>query len=191
MKTYDYIVELKKPNYKLHDWISQLMIFLTIVALSFAFFKGFNGSFNSATIKYLIGSGITVIGSCIWWIFCKNQSARNITPYFRLALIINAFAWYWLLGNILISLLYIIAAIIEKPLKVQPEIAFDTNEIATNSFPRKTFLWNAIKNVVLKDGLLTIDFKNNTLIQKEVNETVSKEVETEFNAFCKEQLLAK
>jgi hypothetical protein len=189
MKTYDYIVELKRPNFKLFDWVSQLMLFLTVVALSYAFFNGYSGNFTAQVIKYIIGSTIAIIASIAWWIFCKNQASRQMIPYYRFALIVNAFAWFWLLGDIVIALLYMMAALIEKPLKIQPEIAFDADEIAFNSFPRKSYSWNVVKNVVLKDGLLTIDLQNNTLIQKEVNEAVSKTVEDEFNAFCKEQAI--
>ena len=42
--------------------------------------------------------------------------------------------------------------------------------------------------MVLKDGLLTIDFKNNHLIQKEVDAEVTEQVEKEFNEFAKQQI---
>ena len=45
-----------------------------------------------------------------------------------------------------------------------------------------------MNNVVLKSGMLTLDFKNNKLIQKEVNDAVPDTVEKEFNAYCKIQL---
>ena len=42
--------------------------------------------------------------------------------------------------------------------------------------------------MILKFGVLTIDFKNNKIIQGEVNDDVPLQVETEFNVFCKQQL---
>ena len=78
---------------------------------------------------------------------------------------------------------------VPEPVKVPPEAAFDAEEISFNSFPRKIYLWENVSNVVLKDGLLTIDLKDNTLIQKQVNDEVEKEIEQEFNGFCQEQLV--
>jgi hypothetical protein len=47
--------------------------------------------------------------------------------------------------------------------------------------------WNDLSNVVKKDDVLTIDFKNNKLLQTEIlnPENIN---EDEFNRFCKEQL---
>ena len=50
---------------------------------------------------------------------------------------------------------------------------------------------NEINNIVLKDGLLTIDLKNNKLIQKEVNDEVLPSDEHDFNEFCRQRLSIK
>jgi hypothetical protein len=42
--------------------------------------------------------------------------------------------------------------------------------------------WQQVNYVILKDGLLTIDFKNNTLIQKEITATLTSQQEQEFNS---------
>lgn len=46
-----------------------------------------------------------------------------------------------------------------------------------------TAKWNVLNNVVLKDGLLTIDFKNNKIIQAEITEKQPVN-EPEFNRLC-------
>jgi len=43
----------------------------------------------------------------------------------------------------------------------------------------------------LKDGLLTIDFKDNKLFQKEIEEQVSPVLDSEFNEFCRSKLKAR
>jgi hypothetical protein len=45
--------------------------------------------------------------------------------------------------------------------------------------------------VVLKDGLLTLDFNNNVLIQKEVDSEVPPSIAQEFNAFAQQNLTNK
>ncbi|MEO6327939.1 MAG: hypothetical protein ABIO55_03365 [Ginsengibacter sp.] len=64
---------------------------------------------------------------------------------------------------------------------------FDAAVIKQKNFPWKKHDWNELSNVILKDNLLTIDFKSNKLIQAEI---VSNDInEKEFNAFAKRQLV--
>jgi len=57
-----------------------------------------------------------------------------------------------------------------------------------NTFPKKTYQWNEVTNVILKDGILTVDLRNNKIFQKEIETDVSPMVEHEFNDFCKQFL---
>lgn len=58
------------------------------------------------------------------------------------------------------------------------------------SYPKKIVGWNDLNNLILKDGLLTIDFKNNKLAQAEVvNGGNDYDLnEQEFNDFCRNHL---
>jgi hypothetical protein len=44
-----------------------------------------------------------------------------------------------------------------------------------------------MNNVMLKDGMLTLDFKNNKLLQKETIDEDGDADEDEFNAWCRER----
>jgi hypothetical protein len=57
-----------------------------------------------------------------------------------------------------------------------------------NTFPKKLYPWAEINNMLIKDDYITIDFKNNKLIQKQINEPVTEAIKNEFNAFCAEHL---
>ncbi len=52
----------------------------------------------------------------------------------------------------------------------------------------RPLLWNDLNNAILKDGILTIDFKNNKIIQQQIDELSASINEKEFNDFCKQQL---
>jgi hypothetical protein len=54
-------------------------------------------------------------------------------------------------------------------------------------FPGKKYQWNQFSNIVLKDNILTLDFKNNKLLQAEI--TTININEDAFNTFAKEQLV--
>ena len=53
---------------------------------------------------------------------------------------------------------------------------------------QKEVSWNEVNNVILKDGLLTIDFKNNRLFQHIILNSEEDISEKEFNEFCNQQL---
>jgi hypothetical protein len=66
------------------------------------------------------------------------------------------------------------------------EVVISESSISYPSFPRREIEWNELQNVIMKDGILTIDFKNNKLLQAETEEYSFNE--KEFNEFCREQL---
>ncbi len=179
MKTYDYIIVLKKRSYAMIDGISQLMLLLTIAAYIYT------ATQYQASLPVALVFCIAIIS---WLAFCYWQKQRGVQPFYRLALLFAAVGWYMQKDGIWISLIYLIAAMLEKQVKFPEEIAFDSEEIVMNTFPKKRFNWSELNNIVLKDGLLTIDFKNNKLIQKELDETADEKVEQEFNLFVQEKI---
>ena len=85
---------------------------------------------------------------------------------------------------------FFVFAILEAQTKYPLEIGFHSNGIVLNSLFKKKIAWNALQSVILKDGLLTLDFRNNILIQKEVLEDDEPDAdETEFNDYCRSKLL--
>ncbi|HEX4876847.1 MAG TPA: hypothetical protein VFV31_09270 [Chitinophagaceae bacterium] len=65
---------------------------------------------------------------------------------------------------------------------------FSSDYINFPSFPPKRIKWDTLNNIILKDGLLTIDFKNNKIIQQMIDEQKTIVDEQEFNDFCRQQL---
>ena len=189
-KVYDYIIVLKKKPFDVIDNISKLMLVLGIAAFLFVAVSTLEGKNTNLPIDQgwlLIAIAVIVIA---WFAFCERQQKKGKIAYYRFGLMFAAWGWFVLPKGKWISIIYIISCFIEKPLKVDPEVAFDNEEIVFNSFPQKKYSWNQISNVVLKDGLLTIDLKNNTLVQRAVDEAVPQEVETEFNSFCQAQVIS-
>jgi hypothetical protein len=66
------------------------------------------------------------------------------------------------------------------------KIIFTKNNIQIAlGFYKRTLLWQQINQVILKDGLLTIDCNNNTLLQKEIAENLNPKAEANFNSQIK------
>lgn len=67
------------------------------------------------------------------------------------------------------------------------KLAVGVNEIGViyPTFPSKLFEWKDIEQVLIKDNVLTIDLKNNKLIQISISEEENEKLEHQaFNAFC-------
>lgn len=63
---------------------------------------------------------------------------------------------------------------------------FTKNNINRTGFFSKTYEWSSLNNVILKDSILTLDFKNNRMIQVETTQLDEKE--EYFNNFAREGL---
>jgi hypothetical protein len=72
------------------------------------------------------------------------------------------------------------------------EIGFSEKGIVFKSVFSKKIAWSDLNNALIKDGILTLDYKNNKLYQAETDDDEDNEEyevsEEEFNVFCKEQL---
>ena len=180
MRIFDYIIVCKSPDYKNVDRISQFMFLLSIVGYSFGIYKGL---FPKPALIIAIMTSVVC-----WWIFCVYQKKKGGVPYYRLGLLFASWGWFLMPNALIISGIYLIGALFERQVKFPYEIAFDPAGIVINTFPKKQFPWTLVQNALIKDDVITIDFKNNKIIQKDINEPVSTSVTTEFNAFCAQQI---
>ena len=189
VRTYEYIVVLKKPSTKIIDITSLLMLAISVAFFSYDFavqFKLAGSSVNNKNGLLLVW----IFGIMGWLTFCRRQQKRGLEPNYRFALMLAAWGWFMHPAAMWLSAIFLIAAFLERPIKVVPEYAFDDNEIVFNSFPQKKYAWSEVSNVVLSFGMLTIDLKNNKIIQGEVNDDVSIQLETEFNSYCQGRIKA-
>lgn len=189
VRTYEYIVVLKKKSTNTINLISILMLIMSVLFFAYSFCIQFMAAGNAINSKNALLL-VWIFGIVGWMIFCKKQQKRNIEPNYRFALMLAAWGWVthpqvmWLAG------VFLLAAFLERPVKVAPEYAFDENEIVFNATPIKAYKWSEVSNVVIRFNMLTIDFKNNKIIQGEINNDVSLELEAEFNEYCKNNIAA-
>ncbi len=91
---------------------------------------------------------------------------------------------YWFIG-----IAQLLLTVFAKYVTEQKQVIFNTNSVVTKTMFGKTHQWNDLQNVVLKDGLLTIDFRNNQLLQVLIDPAINTNEELEFNHFCKSCLV--
>ena len=159
-------------------------ITLFILLLNFIFF--IYGAIVSNQLGerkwFVFGVVVILINVIINWFRNRKYSLAGSGTY---AAVI--FAWillknYWLAAAHLILLILYINANRDKIIR------FMATHIYLPGWPEKKIEWQNVSNVVLKDGILTLDFKNNKLLQAPILENWSKEEEQAFNEFCYDQI---
>jgi hypothetical protein len=180
---YDYVVTLKRDNEKFIDATS---IFLCVVSiLSFLFVQiqqqKFNLFFSLAALLLIAGLVINM--------FILRKSER-IVRYKNWLLIAGIF-WIGMPYLPWLCIVFFFLAFLEYQAKYPLEIGFAKNDVVINTLFRQKFAWTDFNNVILKDGLLTMDFKSNRLLQKETvdDEDDYDASEDEFNDYCKQRLI--
>jgi hypothetical protein len=121
------------------------------------------------------------------YLFYKKDRPNNLSQIifsFFLASIFWMLIGFYLMGLLLLSFA-LTGLLALRNLKVD----IDTNFIYYPSFPRKKIEWNEVSNLIFKDNILTIDLKNNKLIQHTIDENENEDLdETTFNTFVQQKL---
>jgi len=179
-KTYPYIVVLKNTNARRIRLFGLLMGLVGIVALSY---RGLSEEGNRMNLVAV--AAVTIL--TVWNI---AQSRKGKKTRYRAALLLIAAAFLLLPPFSLFSALglsFLAMALIEQKALTPSEIGFAEDHIRFNSLMKKDHTWSELQSVVLKDGILTMDFKNNHLLQLETDDEEDDEYdaeEDEFNTWC-------
>jgi hypothetical protein len=175
MKRFDITFKNEKEN--TYRFIILLFVILHVLLFSYLLFdaqlwkKGVGG----LVITLLYGGYRLLITNT-----SKQKFSFGSGYFFVLSFIAINDSW-WLWG--LELLLYTLSATALSPLI----LSFTSMEIKKVPFPFKKYKWNEFSNVMLKDNILTLDFKNNKLLQAEIaTPNINEEA---FNTFAKEQLI--
>ena len=82
------------------------------------------------------------------------------------------------------ALILVLVAMASSLLRKKPLIIVDETGVSIQRvLGIKNYPWNQFNNIILKDNLLTLDFKNNQLLQLEPDSTATINEQT-FNDFC-------
>ncbi len=176
---YEYVVTLKNTSRQYIDRFSLLL--LTISALLF-----FREQYFSAHIKMaILFAGLAIAVMMAYNIYRQQQ--QQLVAY-SIALFIAAIAWLAMPYLNWLFLPFALMGLFERQAKKPLEIGFADTGIAINSFIKRRYQWTDLTNIILKDGLLTLDFKNNRLLQKETISGIRELPENLFNDYCRKQL---
>lgn len=177
---YQYVVTLKNTSHRYIDIMGLILSLFSVACfVNQLIYSGY------ASLAYLLGA-VFVTGMIIWnqyQIVCKKKM------YYSRALLIAALVWMKMPYFQWLAFVFIILALLEYQAKHATEIGFADKEILINSLFKKRYQWSQFNNIVLKDGLLTLDFTSNRVMQREIEDEEDSEAdEDEFNEYCRQQL---
>jgi hypothetical protein len=177
---YDYVVTLKRENARKTDLVSLSLLIFSILFFSYTQIRqGMNGFMSVIVIILLTGIGMNL------YALHKGKEMR-----FRNWLFAAGLFWLGMPYFQWLFIPFVLFAVLEAQAKYPLEIGFSPEGVVLNSLFKKKFPWNSLQSVILKDGLLTLDFKNNKLFQKEVLDDDEPDAdENEFNDYCRSKLV--
>lgn len=169
----------KLHTYEVMSWI--LIIINTGLAILLAFL------YNQ--VRYFVVAGLIIMPAMVLiYAFKKNKPAPEQRAE-RLSQLLMAIPLFWAIITAfwITAVMTVLSGLYLGSVK-KKQVLVTNEQISYPSFPSNKIKWADLNNLILKDGLLTIDFKNNKLIQQPIDEASGTVDETAFNEFCRLQL---
>ena len=174
----EYIFYAANKRYKLIQAFSIAILFINMLALAYI-------SYINAYKLYGFAIAIFLLMVLFFLLKKKSKSYAISLAYAAAYVGWSRFEIYTItIPVFLLWLLYI-------SVKDKFSFTISNSGVATNTSlslaTKNTTPWSSLNNIILKDGVLTIDYKDNKVLQTEVNEDFYIN-EAEFNEFCRKKL---
>lgn len=172
------LIDNNAKAYRLFTW------FLFLLHIAIAGLMVVNASDKAVKTSLFVLAGFYILIAILYFFTRKQKHAFEIFS-FTMPLFYAAF-WMKHVGLIaffVFSALFLFVNFVNKK-KAGLQVS-DTGVQLKGIFKAIEYSWADIDNLVLKDGLLTVDFTSNKLLQCEVAADKSPVDENEFNRFCK------
>jgi hypothetical protein len=180
-KIHDYVVVLKNHNRKTIEMTGWLLSVLAIIIFLVTIYR--------EPTDWGIFFSLFIIIAMMASNFVEKRKKKKIS--FATLLVCAGIGLSFFAETGYVDSLFIIAGIAEKYLNKNSEIGFSEAGIVMSGLFPKKYDWSALSNVIIKDDLLTIDFKNNKVLQHYTDDEEDDEYEVEsdeFNEYCQGRL---
>ena len=173
-----YQITLPNDKAKAYNRISLLVLAINLLAFGLSFFKQHSLAAYIAAMIMMF-----VISFALFLYISKNIKLQNKVTIVAIGL--SAITWLLLGDYVLMFLMGLVAAVSFYTLQ-KPVVYFMDEGVAYPSFPKKMYPWSEVNQVMLKSNVLTIDLKNNQLMQFALpDETIVGINEDAFNEYCR------
>jgi ribosomal protein S18 len=171
---FSYLIELKDMQATRKSNTGLLLSILAIII----FLTRWDSANENFYIDFIIA--LIILAGLVYNKFFSNRKKKIPYRFFFMA----AAAGLGLLYPFhFLSIAYLILAFAEAPLNRSHTVAFSNDGVLIKSWKKDFYAWPQLQSAILKDGLLTLDFKNNRILQKEIS-SETKISESDFNVWC-------
>lgn len=169
---------IKNEKVKSYQKIALIMLLLNLIIFTFLLFYD---AYHAVAVTSIMALALYVL--LRWYVFKKYNSNHFFDEF---VFFIPAMCWFGLHNYILMLVLILMGFLYRFSLQ-KLKFVFTAEKVIKINFPKREFDWNLFSNVVLKDNILTLDFKDNKLIQAEIEKSQNLN-EKQFNLFAQSQL---
>lgn len=177
---HDYLVTLRNTHRKLIDRFSFLVVGTSVLLFLAEYFQ------SADKRLFQVFGSVALIALLVLNLYLSRKLGKKV--YYSYAMYLTALVWATMPQLQWLSIFFVIMGLIERQAKKDLEIGFSADIIIFHSIPRKTYRWNEFSNIVLRDNILTLDFADNRILQRETIDDDSDCEEDEFNDYCREKL---
>lgn len=173
-----YTITLKNEKIRFYKIIALLFVLLHVIIYIFLLIVDVH-FYEAAAALVLAG---------LYVMYYMYAAKKSDTPFFINEFIFFILAGSWVaLQNYLAAFGCIILGVLYHLSLQKLQFVFLVHSVKKMNFPSKEYSWQSFTNVLIRDKILTLDFKNNSLIQLEAENDIN---ETQFNEFAKSRLNA-
>ncbi len=179
-----YQFTLKDDNQNSFGLFVWFLFFIHVVAA--ALFAVKTTSVNMRLSMFIL-LGFYLMISTGYFFFKKHKKA--LETFSLIGALLYANFWFSYVSGIALLIfvvIYVFATLVQGK---KSTVLFSEKGIAlVRVFKTTRYRWQDLENSILKDDILTIDFKSNKIIQAEIVEGNTSIDEKNFNLFCTQQL---
>ncbi|MBS1729641.1 MAG: hypothetical protein JSS67_02570 [Bacteroidetes bacterium] len=146
--------------------------------MAFTFHSIYTGIFAALTAGY----------ACYDLFFSKKNIYHSTLEKFFLHGILFAIMGWLSQEFYLLALILAAWAFMGLKLKEHFWLRLNKDGLILQTFYQKKMAWEDLQNIILKDGLLTMDFKSNRIYQAIIIDIMPSTEEVPFNQYCLEHL---
>ncbi len=171
-------ISLKNSKIKSYRVIALLIVIVNLAFFIFFLIAGFHFSESVAAV-------FLILLYCLYRFYVSKK--------FKIGFYLDDLSFFIVAGcwvatqNYLVAFVSTIMGILYHLSLKKLQFIFTNDFVKKMNYPLTEFPWSKFTNVMLRDNILTLDFKNNKLLQLEI-EDGKKIDEKLFNEFAKERM---
>ena len=175
MKTF--VIEIPNERLKTYKKVAFIILTLNFLGFGYVFLRTIDN-------ESFIAVAALVLNAVPWLYFLLNKKHIK-TPIIEFVFILSSFIWVYF-GNIWMGIMLLLFAVMSFFTNKKTVVTVNGEGVIYPSFPVKIYLWSQITRVMCKDDILTIDLKDNKLLQLNIDKKFAAEFDvTGFNNFCR------